>query len=220
MGFHHHINDDEEKANSNGPVTVNVKIKAKKGRIDEFEEWLDNITHESMRFEGHMGVNIIRPSEASNPEYIVILRFNTYQNLAKWENSETQRIWFEKGKDLWEVEPRFAKQTGLEFWFTPFSRNAQAPAMQPPRYKMAIVTGVVIFALFITLLPLMENATAGLPFLVGVVITIAVIGCAHDLSDNACCYMATSTMVVKEEIILTDKYTGSNSRYRNWFCRT
>ena len=175
MVFHHHINDDEEKANSNGPVTVNVKIKAKKGRIDEFEEWMHNIIHESMRFEGHMGVNIIRPSDASNPEYIVILRFDTYQNLAKWENSETQRIWFEKGKDLWEVEPRFAKQTGLEFWFTPFSRNAQAPAMQPPRYKMAIVTGVVIFALFITLLPLIENATAHLPFLVGVVITIVVI---------------------------------------------
>lgn len=174
MVFHHDIDDDEEKANSNGPVTVNVKIKAKKGRIDEFEEWMDNIIHESMRFEGHMGVNIIRPSDASNPEYIVILRFNTYQNLAKWENSETQRIWFEKGKDLWEVEPRFAKQTGLEFWFTPFSRNAQAPAMQPPRYKMAIVTGVVIFALFITLLPLIENATAGLPFLVGVVIAIVV----------------------------------------------
>lgn len=174
MVFHHHINDDEEKANSNGPVTVNVKIKAKKSRIDEFEEWMDNIIHESMKFEGHMGVNIIRPSDASNPEYVVILRFDTYQNLAKWENSETQRIWFEKGKDLWEVEPRFAKQTGLEFWFTPFSRNAQAPAMQPPRYKMAIVTGVVIFALFITLLPLIENATAGLPFLVGVVITIAV----------------------------------------------
>ena len=175
MVFHHHINDDEEKANSNGPVTVNIKIKSKKGRIDEFEEWMHNIIHESMRFEGHMGVNIIRPSDASNPEYIVILRFDTYQNLAKWENSETQRIWFEKGKDLWEVEPRFAKQTGLEFWFTPFSRNAQAPAMQPPRYKMAIVTGVVIFALFITLLPLIENATAHLPFLVGVVITIVVI---------------------------------------------
>jgi hypothetical protein len=30
------------------------------------------------------------------------------------------------------------------------------------------------------------------------------IGYAHDLCDNACCYMATSTMVVKEEIILTD----------------
>ena len=174
MVFHHHIDDDAEKANSKSPVTVNVKIKAKKGRIDEFEEWMDNIIHESMRFEGHMGVNIIRPSDASNPEYIVILRFDTYQNLAKWENSETQRIWFEKGKDLWEVEPRFAKQTGLEFWFTPFSRNAQAPAMQPPRYKMAIVTGVVIFALFITLLPLIENATAHLPFLVGVVITIVV----------------------------------------------
>ena len=25
----------------NGPVTVNARIKAKKGRIDEFEEWVD-----------------------------------------------------------------------------------------------------------------------------------------------------------------------------------
>ncbi len=28
------------------------------------------------------------------------------------------------------------------------------------------------------------------------------ISCAHDLCNNASCYMATSTMVVKEEIIL------------------
>ena len=45
----------------NGPVTVNARIKAKKGRIDEFEEWVDVIIHESLKFEGHMGVSIIRP---------------------------------------------------------------------------------------------------------------------------------------------------------------
>jgi uncharacterized protein len=199
MVFHGHINDDKEKANSNGPVTVNVKIKAKKGRIDEFEEWMDNIIHESMRFEGHMGVNIIRPSNASNPEYIVIVRFNTYQNLAKWENSETQRIWFEKGKDLWEVEPRFAKQTGLEFWFTPIFGNT-APALEPPRYKMAIVTGAVIFVILNTLLPLIQSVTVGLPDLLEALILV-VIMTPYDLCDNAY-YLATQTLVVKEEIIL------------------
>ena len=158
----------------NGPVTASARIKAKKGRIDEFEEWVDGIIHESLKFEGHMGVSIIRPPDPANPEYIVIIRFDNYQNLAKWENSGIQRKWIEKGKDVIEDEPKVAKQTGLEFWFTPFSRNAQAPAIQPPRYKMAIVTGVVIFALFITLLPLIQNATARLPFLVGIVITIAV----------------------------------------------
>jgi uncharacterized protein len=166
----HHINSDTY--GDNGPVTVNAKIKAKKGRIDEFEEWLDGIIHESMKFEGHMGVNIIRPPDPSNPEYIIILRFNSYQNLAKWENSELQRKWIEKGKDLMEDEPKLAKQTGLEFWFTPLFGNR---ALEPPRYKMAIVTGAVIFVIINTFFPLIQNATAGLPALLQALILVVIL---------------------------------------------
>ena len=61
-----HISDTNSE---NGPVTVNARIKAKKGRIDEFEEWLDGISHECLKFEGHMGVSIIRPPDPANPEY-------------------------------------------------------------------------------------------------------------------------------------------------------
>jgi uncharacterized protein len=169
----HHINGAADSDYSS-PVTVNVKIKAKKGRIDEFEEWLDGIIHESMNFEGHMGVNIIRPSDLSNPEYIVILRFNTYQNLAKWENSEIQREWIEKGKDVIDDGLTVAKQTGLEFWFTPISGKTAESALVPPRYKMAIVTGVVIFAILNTLLPLIQHMIKGLPALLGVVIVVVI----------------------------------------------
>src|SRR5918999_3446777 len=161
------INGESE----NGPVTVNVKIKAKKGRIDEFEEWLDGIIHESLKFEGHMGVNIIRPPDPSNPQYIIMVRFNSYQNLAKWENSEIQRKWIEKGKDLIEDEPKVAKQTGLEFWFTPLFGNT---ALEPPRYKMAIVTGAVIFVIINTFFPLIQNATAGLPTLLQALILVVI----------------------------------------------
>lgn len=167
----HHINGDADGVN-NGPVTVNVKMRAKKGMIEEFEEWIDGIIHESMKFEGHMGVNIIRPSDMSNPEYVVIFRFNTYENLAKWENSEIRREWIEKRKDVIEYEPKVAKQTGLEFWFTPVSANSSV--LVPPRYKMAIVTGVIIFAVLNTLIPLIQNATAGLPALLGVLIAVTI----------------------------------------------
>jgi antibiotic biosynthesis monooxygenase (ABM) superfamily enzyme len=85
----HHTNAD---SGSNGPVIVIVNRKAKKGKINEFEEWMDGIIHEAMKFEGHMGVNIIRPTDAlSNPEYVIIFRFNTYENLAKWEKSEIRK---------------------------------------------------------------------------------------------------------------------------------
>jgi uncharacterized protein len=132
---------------------------------------LDGIIHESIKFEGHMGVNIIRPPDPSNPEYIIIVRFNSYQNLAKWENSEIQRKWIEKGKDLIEDEPKVAKQTGLEFWFTPLFGNT---ALEPPRYKMAIVTGAVIFVIINTFFPLIQNATAGLPVLLQALILVVI----------------------------------------------
>lgn len=157
----------------NGPVTASARIKAKKGRIDEFEEWVDGIIHESLKFEGHMGVSIIRPPEPANPEYIVIIRFDNYQNLAKWENSGIQRKWIEKGKDVIEDEPKVTKQTGLEFWFTPIFGN-RAPALEPPRYKMAIVTGAVIFVILNTLLPLIQSVTAGLPDLLEALILVVI----------------------------------------------
>jgi uncharacterized protein len=68
-----------------GPITVIVTRTAKKGRIKEFEDWMDGIVHESLKFEGHLGVDVIRPVEQSKPEYVIIFRFNTLNNLLKWE---------------------------------------------------------------------------------------------------------------------------------------
>jgi antibiotic biosynthesis monooxygenase (ABM) superfamily enzyme len=79
-----------------GPITVIVTRTAKKGRIKEFEDWMDGIVHESLKFEGHLGVNIIRPVEQSRPEYVIIFRFNTLDNLLKWEKSQARRDWLEK----------------------------------------------------------------------------------------------------------------------------
>jgi hypothetical protein len=179
MTLHH---NDNNKGSNDGPVTVIVTRKAKKGKISEFEEWMDGIVHEAMKFEGHMGVNIIRPSDPSNPEYVVIFRFNTYENLTKWEKSEIRKEWLNKSKEVAEGEPMIEKQTGLEFWFTPRSGTGningdKAPtAMPPPRYKMAIVITGIIFVLVSILLPQIRQLTIGFPVvlstLVGVVIMV------------------------------------------------
>jgi len=121
-----------------------------------------------------MGASIIRPPDPANPEYIVIIRFDNYHNLAKWENSEIRRKWIEKSKDVIEDEPKVAKQTGLEFWFTPIFGNT-APVLEPPRYKMAIVTGAVIFVILNTLLPLIQSITVGFPDLLEALILVVVL---------------------------------------------
>ena len=170
MPLHH-----DDNLGNDGPVTVIVTRKAKKEKIGEFEEWMDGIIHEAMKFEGHMGVNIIRPPDPSNPEYVVIFRFNTYENLAKWEKSEIRKEWLDKSKEVAEGEAMVEKQTGLEFWFTPRSgiNGDKAPAtIQPPRYKMAIVVTGIIFVLVSILLPPVRQLTIGLPVLLSTLVGV------------------------------------------------
>jgi antibiotic biosynthesis monooxygenase (ABM) superfamily enzyme len=171
----HHMPLHHDDNLGDGPVTVIVTRKAKKGRVSEFEEWMDGIIHEAMKFEGHMGVNIIRPPDPSNPEYVVIFRFNTYENLAKWEKSEIRKEWLDKSKEVVEGEATVEKQTGLEFWFTPRPgiNNDKAPAaMAPPRYKMAIVITGIIFVLVSVLLPQIRQLTIGLPVLLSTLVGV------------------------------------------------
>lgn len=168
----HHAKGDTGDQND-GPVTVIVNRKAKKGKIDVFEEWMDGITHEAMKFEGHMEVNIIRPADPlSNPEYVIIFRFNTYENLAKWENSDTRKEWLKKSTEVTEGEPVVQKQIGLEFWFTPLRSSVQ-PAI-PPRYKMAMVTGGIVFALLSTLIPQIRQLTSAFPVLLSTLLGVVI----------------------------------------------
>jgi antibiotic biosynthesis monooxygenase (ABM) superfamily enzyme len=174
------MSSTDDKEVEEGPVTLIVTRRAKAGKIEEFERWLDDIIHEAMRFEGHMGVNIIRPPNVSNLEYVIILRFDNFENLAKWEKSEIRKKWIEKGRDLTEGKAKVEKQTGLEFWFTPVLDNVstvteqQQQLQQPPRYKMAIVVTGIIFILASVLIPQVEQATVGLPILLSTFVSVAI----------------------------------------------
>ncbi len=158
-----------------GPVTLAITRRAKAEKIEEFERWLDGIIHEALKFNGHMGVSIIRPSDMSNPEYIIILRFDNFDNLTTWEKSAIRKEWVEKGRGLIEGKTKTEKQIGLEFWFTPSSTMPSNTAdHQPPRYKMAIVVIGIIFVLVSTLLPQVEQATVGLPVFLSTLVGVAI----------------------------------------------
>ena len=147
------------------PVTVIVTRKAKIGMIAEFESWMDGIIHEALKFEGHMGVNVIRPTDESDPTYVIIFRFNNYASLLNWERSDERKRWIEKGENVTEGAARVEKVSGLEFWFTP-GKDIHVAA--PPRYKMALVVGSVLFVLLGTLVPQIQMFTKNLPPVLGI----------------------------------------------------
>ena len=164
--------------NSSKPVTVIVKRIAKKNKIKEFEEWLLGISTEVSRQEGSMGIDIIRPTDKSKLEYVVIFRFNNYETLTKWGNSSIRNEWLKKGRELVEADPHVQKLSGLEFWFTPYynDKSSILALRPPPRYKMVIVTIPVISILLLTLVPQIYILTEllSIPFPIRFVIAITI----------------------------------------------
>ena len=160
-----------------------MKRIAKKDKIKEFEEWLSGISKEVSRQEGSMGIDIIKPTpnigNKSKPEYVIIFRFNTYENLDKWEKSPIRHEWLQKGRKLAESNYDVQKMTGLEFWFTPYSNDESSPMIPlqpPPRYKMVIVTIPVISILLMTLVPQIHFLTEmlSIPFPIRLVIALTI----------------------------------------------
>lgn len=90
-----------------------------------------------MSFEGHLGVNVFRPTDSSNPEYRIIFKFDRMSNLRRWEESEIRREWLERAESLTLGPPEIQTLTGLETWFTLPAQKAIVP---PPRYKIALLT--------------------------------------------------------------------------------
>jgi antibiotic biosynthesis monooxygenase (ABM) superfamily enzyme len=175
--------EDNNSTKHSNPVTVIVKRIAKKDKIKEFEEWLSGISKEVSRQEGSMGIDIIKPtpniSNKSKPEYVIIFRFNTYENLDKWEKSPIRHEWLQKGRKLAESDYDVQKMTGLEFWFTPYFNDESSPMIPlqpPPGYKMVIVTIPVISILLLTLVPQIQFLTEmlSIPFLIRLVIALTI----------------------------------------------
>jgi antibiotic biosynthesis monooxygenase (ABM) superfamily enzyme len=172
-------NDDNSNKNFN-PVTVIVKRISKKDKIKEFEEWLSGISKEVSRQEGFMGTDIIRPaSNSSKLEYVIIFRFDNYDNLTKWEESSIRNEMLQKGRKLVEADPHVQKLTGLEFWFTPYFKDDSStmiPVTAPPRHKMVIVTIPVISILLVTLVPQIHLLTEllSIPYPIRLVIAITI----------------------------------------------
>ena len=172
-------NIDNRRNKDSLPVTVIVKRIVKKNKIKEFEEWLSGITREVSRQNGSMGIDIIRPTDKeSKPEYVIIFRFDNYGNLTKWENSSIRNEWLKKGRELVQSDPDVQKLTGLEFWFTPYSKknSHSMPLNSPRRYKMVIVTIPVIALLLLTLVPQIHFIGESLliPYSIRFVIAIAI----------------------------------------------
>ncbi len=131
-----------EQRDQTGPITISIARKVVPGRESDYEDWMHGITAEALAFDGHMGVNVIRPTRGSR-EYVTIFRFDTYEHSRAWEDSVERKSWLDKLDGIVEGQDEVRKGTGLEFWFS----LPELPAAHPSPHKMAVVLLIVVFVL-------------------------------------------------------------------------
>lgn len=160
-------NNDEES------VTVIVSRKVKAGRENDFKVWAEGIAREASSFEGYIGTRNIQPSITNPSNHVVIIKFNHYKNLRRWEDSPVRAQWITAARDFTEGDVHIQKLTGLEYWFSLPGKPLQSP---PPRFKMVIVTFLALFptinAVNFILNPLLDNLQSTVQQAVSVLVIV------------------------------------------------
>lgn len=107
----------------------------------DYEAWLKRITPIAQAFEGHQGVNIIRPTGQSK-DYTIVLHFECENKLRAWLDSKERKTLMEEVRPFLDQDETIDIQTGFEFWFTP-----QETKKHPPAYKQFLITASAIYPL-------------------------------------------------------------------------
>ncbi len=135
------MSDAADTVAGSGPVTVLVARQVHAGREIEFEDWAEELTRAASEFHGFLGAGLLRPGHVGD-DWHVVYRFRTPEALDHWETSSTRARLLAKGEQVMSTA-NVHRVSGLETWFELPGRTAPAP----PRWKMFVVTAVVIFVL-------------------------------------------------------------------------
>lgn len=129
-------------------ITIVVSHYVKRGKEQEFESALKKVIVQAKLFNGYEGIQTIKVNNKVENEYILVIRFDAESNYRTWESSNIRRAWSKELKEYILKESKVRFQEGLEFWFSlPQQTNIKAPK----KWKMALLTWVVIYPMILAL---------------------------------------------------------------------
>jgi hypothetical protein len=152
-------------------VTAVFSRRVRPGGEAAYEAWLAGLHEATRPFPGYLGVHVLRPEGGGGRTYVSLLRFESFAALGAWEHSDDRQAWLARfPAGVVEGDAEVRRVEGLEYWYTP--RGAPT-AVQPIRWRAALVTTVVVFGLILALGPLERALGRVLPFPVPLLVVVA-----------------------------------------------
>ena len=155
-------------------ITTVVTAHVKPGKEQEYEQWLHGINEDCVQFAGFQGATILRPDDKSHrhPEYVIVVRFATYSDLRRWEQSPEFAEWRRRLEPLLLEQPAVDTLTGMETWFALPGHTVVVP---PPKYKMAAVASLGAAPFVLVVIPLLVQYLHGVLPSIGISIIILLV---------------------------------------------
>ena len=119
-------------------------------RTADFEEWVAGIAEDMSHYGGHDGLTVMRPGDHQDNDYVLIVRFASYEDLHRWETSPERAHWLQELTPLVSAPPTYRDETGLETWFQLPGHHVVVP---PPKWKMALLILAAIYPLILIVVP-------------------------------------------------------------------
>lgn len=128
---------------ADGVVTLLVRHRISTGQAQRYEEWLRRVIGVARSYPGHLGIDVMRGNSEGLPLFTSVLRFASTEQLQAWLDSADRQRLVEEAAPMLADGDQLEINTDREFWFTP----VEAGSAQPPRWKQACVTFMVILPL-------------------------------------------------------------------------
>ncbi|MCH8908884.1 MAG: antibiotic biosynthesis monooxygenase [Candidatus Heimdallarchaeota archaeon] len=124
-----------------------ISVVVKPSKRKEYENWLTGINAEVQKFDGFMGIDVIRPRTPKYLEYVIIMKFSSHQHLIDWQDSNEREAWLKKSRRLVIGEKQEIKPSGLLLYFTlPDTLSFSSP---PPYYKLVMIGITTVYPLIL-----------------------------------------------------------------------
>ena len=153
------------------PITLVISEVVEPNLIEEYEAWTKGINQSAQKFEGFMGVEVIRPRDHQYPEYVVIVKFDNYAHCKNWLASPVYQNWMLKSNEFISKRSQQYQAHGLELWFTLPKSKSENP-MEPPYYKQIIIGVITVYPLILLSNLLIAPFLQGLPALLSLLISV------------------------------------------------
>ena len=152
-------------------VTAVITHRVRSGRETGYETWIKGIAADARQFEGHLGVNILRPQPGNSSDYVIVLQFDSCPHLNAWLNSDVRKGWIDRVQPLIQEQESVQVLTGLEGWF---QLPKQAGPAAPKRYKQALLIWVGVMIVSLGVHPWLAPVLQYLPWLLRLAVSVAI----------------------------------------------